>query len=374
MISKKIVYVGIDVDDKAFHGAGLSLDTGEFVQFKCKPDFGVLKKKLLTLFPENEIKLCYEASHIGYTLCRSLNKAGIYCEIIAPSLIPKQSGKRVKTDRIDALKLAEYYAKDLLTPIHIPDKEDEEIRDLIRSHRFLVKQRTRLKLHILSTCKRYDIFYIKETGHKSNWTRAHIAWLKKRIKDLRREVCRIDIEMLIANLTSLTESIERLKDVIVQVAENKKYKPMKDALVTIRGFSIISAMTLISEIGDIRRFKHPKQLMAYSGLDVAEYSSGGKQNKKGITKTGNKHIRTTLVEACQLAVNPPFISKETQRLRKGQSQEIVNIADHCMARLHKKATRMLYSGKHNNKIKAAAAREMVGFVWEMLNLIPRKAQ
>ncbi len=374
MTAKKIVYVGIDVDDKAYHGAGISLDTGEYTQFKCKPDFGALKKKLLMLYPNDQIKLCYEACHIGYDLCRLLNKTGIYCDIIAPSLIPKQSGKRVKTDRLDALKLAEYYAKDLLTAIHIPDEEDEEIRDLIRSHRFLVKQRTRLKLHIISTCKRYGIFYIKETGHKSNWTRTHIAWLKKRVKELQREVCRIDIEMLIANLTSLTESIDRLENVIIQVSESEAYKTMKDALVTIRGFSTISAMTLISEIGDIRRFKHPKQLMAYSGLDVVEYSSGGKQNKKGITKTGNKHIRTTLVEACQLAINTPFISKEAKKLRKGQPQEIVNIADRCMNRLHKKATRMLYAGKHNNKIKAAAAREMVGFVWEMLNLIPRKAQ
>jgi transposase len=374
MTTKKIVYVGIDVDDKAFHGAGLSLETGEFVQFKCKPDFGVLRKKLEKLFPTDEIRLCYEACHIGYPLCRSLNSAGIHCDIIAPSLIPSKPGKRVKNDRLDALKLAEFYAKGLLTPIYIPSEEDEEIRDLLRSRGFLVKQRKMLKTHILSACKRYDIFFLKETGHKTNWTDTHISWLKKRAKELNREVCRIDIEMLLAQFTSLTESIDKLEAVVIRVSESDPYKKVNDALVSFRGISTITAMTLISELGDIRRFPHPKQLTAYCGLDIAEYSSGGKQNKKGITKTGNKHIRTILTESCQLALNPPVLSKRLRKLREGQPQEVIDIADRCMGRLHKKSTRMLYAGKHKNKIKTAAAREMLGFIWEVMKLATLKAQ
>ncbi len=369
MTTNKIVYVGIDVDDKAFHCAGLSLETGEMVQFKCKPDFGVLRKKLQKLFPTEEIKLCYEACHIGYPLCRSLNKVGIHCDIIAPSLIPSKPGKRVKNDRLDALKLAEFYAKDLLTPIYIPSEEDEEIRDLIRSRGFLVKQRKMLKTHILSACKRYGIFFQKETGHKSNWTDTHISWLKKRVKELKREVCKIDIEMLLAQFTSLSESIEKLEAVVIRVSESEQYKKANDALVSFRGISTITAMILISELGDIRRFPHPRQLTAYCGLDIAEYSSGGKQNKKGITKTGNKHIRTILTESCQLALNPPILSKRLKKLREGQPQEVVDIADRCMSRLHKKSTRMLYAGKHKNKIKTAAAREMLGFIWEVMNLV-----
>ncbi len=120
MNTKKIIYVSVDVYDNAFHGAGLCLETGEMAQFKSKPDFGVLKKKLENFFPTNEIRLCYEACHIGYHLCRLLNRAGIHCDILAPSFIPSQSGKRVKADRLDALKLAGYYAKNLLTPIYIP--------------------------------------------------------------------------------------------------------------------------------------------------------------------------------------------------------------------------------------------------------------
>ena len=369
MTTNKIIYVGVDVDDKAFHCAGLSLLTGEFKEFVCKPDFGMLRRKLLQHFPGAEIKLCYEACHIGYPLYRQLTNDGIYCDVIAPSLIPSQPGRRVKTDRLDALKLAEYYAKGLLTPINIPTEDDEDIRDLIRSRGFLVKQRKMLKSHILAACKRYDIYYQKETSYVTNWTDTHLAWLKKRIKHLDRDVCRLNIETLISEFTSLTEKIETLENVISRVAQEQKYEKLHGALISFRGISTLTAMTLISELGDIKRFNHPRKLMAYCGLDIAEYSSGGRQNKKGITKTGNRHVRTILIEASQLSLNPAIISKRMRKDREGQPQPVIDIADRCMHRLHKKSTRMLYAGKHRNKIKTAAAREMLGFIWEAMRLV-----
>jgi len=369
MVSKKIVYVGIDVDDTAFHGAGIVHETGELFEFKCKPDHGVLRKKLKDLFKDQyAIRLCYEACYIGYSLCRFLRKSGIHCDVIAPSLIPVKTGARVKTDRLDASKLAEYYAKDLLTPIHIPDETDEEVRDLLRSRNFLVKQRKMLKTHISSACRRYDIWFQEETGKKTNWTDQHISWLKTRAKSLGRPVCQIDVEMLLAQFTSLSESIEKLETEILRIGESERYKKSKDALNTFRGIDTLSAMTIITELGDIRRFAHPRQLTSYVGLDVAEYSSGGKERKKGITRTGNKHIRTILTESCQMASRPPILSKRIKQSRAGQPQAVIDIADRCMNRLHKKATRMLYAGKHRNKIKTACAREMLGFIWETMKL------
>lgn len=367
MSTKKIIYVGIDVDDKAFHGAGLYLTTGEFTQFRCKPDAGALLKKMQTVFKGKfEIHLCYEAGHLGYPLCRKLRSKGILCDIIAPSLIPKKSGKRVKTDRLDALKLAEYYAKDMLTPIYVPNEEDEEVRDLIRSRRFLVNERKRLKTHILSICKRYEINFQKETGAKSNWTVTHITWLKKRAKSLTRLTCRIDLELLISHYASVSDSIGQLEEVIEQLSKSEKYARFVSALITFRGIDTLTAMTLITEIGDIHRFKHPKQLMAYAGLDIAEYSSGGKENKRGITKTGNKHIRTILTESNQLVSIPPSISKRLKKIRESQPQNVIDIADRCMQRLYKKSTRMIFAGKIYNKVKTACAREMLGFIWEVL--------
>lgn len=272
----------------------------------------------------------------------------------------------MKTDRLDALKLAKYYARDLLTPIYIPNKTDEEVRDVVRSRNFLVKQRKMLKTHILSTCKRYDINFKKESGFKTNWTDQHIAWLKIRAGTLQRPICQIDIEMLLAQYTSISESIEKLDTAIVRIAESDRYKKTTDALSCFRGVDTLSAMTIISEIGDIRRFEHPRQITSYVGLDVAEYSSGGKERKKGITKTGNKRIRTILTESCQMATKPPILSKRIKQSRADQPQAIIDIADRCMNRLHKKSTRMLYAGKHKNKIKTACAREMLGFIWEAM--------
>jgi transposase len=369
MSPKKLVNVGLDVDDTAFHGAGIDLETGEIFEFKCKADFGALRKKLENIFGDNyEIRLCYEASNFGYWLCRRLRNAGIHCDIIAPSLIPMKTGARVKTDRLDAAKLAEYYAKDLLTTVYVPDKRDEEVRDLIRSRAFLVKQNKMLKTHILSACKRYDIRFQKETGRMTNWTDTHIAWLKKRVKTLERPVCQLDIETLLVQYTRLGESIEKLESEIQRIGESDRYKKASNALCTFRGIDILSSMSLICELGDIRRFGHPRQLTSYAGLDVAEYSSGGKERKKGITKTGNKRIRTILTESCQTAGKAPIISKRIKQSRANQPPEIIDVSDRCMKRLHKKATRMLYAGKHKNKITTACAREMLGFIWEALRI------
>ena len=359
------------MDDTAFHGSGFDPETGEFIEFKCKPDSGVLRKKLQKLFSDryDEIHLCYEACYLGYSLCRFLRKSGIHCDIIAPSLIPVKSGSRVKTGRLDALKLAEYYAKNLLTPIYVPDETDEEVRDILRSRGFLVKQRKMLKTHILAVCRRYDINFKEETGSKNYWTVRHMLWLKKRISTLQRPLCKMNLEQLLAQYTSISESIERLEAVMLHASEGERYKKAGEALSVFRGIDTLSAMTLIAEFGDIRRFAHPRQLTSYVGLDVAEYSSGGKEHKKGITKTGNAHIRTVLTECCQMASRPPILSKRIRQARAGQPSEAIVIADRCMNRLHKKAVRMLYAGKHKNKIKTACAREMLGFIWEALRLV-----
>lgn len=367
MSTKKIVYVGIDIDDTAFHGAGIDPKTGEIFEFKCKSAQGILIKKLKSLFGNRyTIHLCYEASYFGYSLCRFLQKSGIHCCIIAPSLIPVKTGSRVKTDRIDAIKLAEYYAKGLLTPIYIPDESDEELRDVLRSRNFLVKQRKMIKAHILAVCRRYGIRFTEETNNKTNWTDLHISWLKKRIKTLKRPLGQIDLELLLAQYTIQTESIEKLEAVIFHAADGERYKKVCKILCTFRGVDTLSAMTIIAELGDIRRFAHPRKLTSYTGLDVAEYSSGGKEHKRGITKTGNKHVRTILMECVQTATRPAIISKRLKQSRAGQPQEVVDIANRCMHRLYKKSTRMLYVGKPVNKIKTACAREMLGFIWEAM--------
>ena len=161
---KKVLYVGLDVDDKAFHGAGFCKDSGEYLDFKCKPTNASLLSKLKALKgKEFELKTCYEATYIGYSLHRFLKSEKIDNTVIASSLIPEMPGHRVKTDRVDSKKLALYFAKDLLTPISVPEEKDEHIRDLIRSRGFLVQQRSDIKRHIGSAMKRYGLNYKQET-------------------------------------------------------------------------------------------------------------------------------------------------------------------------------------------------------------------
>ena len=163
-MKKRVLHIAVDVDDYFFHGTGLCFATGEVFEFKSKPTFGALLKKLLELQKKGfNLKVCYEATYIGYNLCRDLIKNDVECEIIAPSLIPGKSGKRVKTDRLDCKKLAEYYAKDLLTPIYIPDEKDEQVRDMIRARSFLIKQRKSLYLSI----EKDTIFQLKKEPLKT---------------------------------------------------------------------------------------------------------------------------------------------------------------------------------------------------------------
>ena len=158
-----------------------------------------------------------------------------------------------------------------------------------------------------------------------------------------------------------------LEKEIRELASQKKYKKSISALGCFRGISTLSAMSLLTEIGDVRRFSYPKKLVSYSGLDIIEYSSGGRSQKFGITKMGNRHIRTTLVEACQGAHRPCTISKALKKRREGQSLKFVDIGDRCMKRLRSKSHRLIYSSKPINKVKVACAREMLGFVWEALH-------
>ena len=366
-MSKSILYVAIDVDDLAFHGAGYDEENDKYYEFKCKPTLGSLLKRIEPLKEKGfEIRICYEATYIGYVLHRNLKANGIHCDIIAPSSIPEKRSKRVKTDRIDSRKLSEYYSKGLLTVISIPDKIDEQVRQLIRSRSFVVDQRRRLKQHILSSCRFKGIDYRIQTNTRSHhWTKKHLQWLNSQISK-QPEITRKMFERLLFQLIVLDEEVKDFDLLIEEFSNMEKYHKRSQALSCIKGINTLSAMTLLTEIGDIRRFPHPKNLVSYMGMDIVEYSSGGKEKKFGITKMGNSKIRTTLVEACQSITLGTSVGKLLRSRRKGVPIEYVRIAERCQNRLWKKKHRMSLGTKAPNKIKVACAREMAGFVWEML--------
>jgi transposase len=371
---KKVKYYGaVDVDDSSFNVALINTINGELLHFKCNPNVSAMikkiKKKNIKL---KDLKLCYEATYLGFSLYREFISKGIQCEVIAPSLIPKKPGNKIKTDRLDCINLAGYYSKGMLTPVHIPDEVDEMVRDLARSRNLLVGQVKRIKTHIISLCRRMGLDYRKERGtaKASYWTQIHIKWLEKNINQLPEDSpLKINLSSLMASYNTIDTIVSYYNNQIKLIAEKPKYKDKIKALNCFRGLDTLSSLTLAVELGDIRRFPHPQNVTSYSGLSIREYSSGGKELRFGITKQGNRTIRTVVVEACQFAPKPPKVSRNLKERREGASPDVINIADRCMVRLNKKSTRMFFNNKHRNKIKVACAREMLCFVWEALNKV-----
>jgi transposase len=364
-----IFFIAIDVDDNSFHGCGVNKETGEIREFRCRANVGHLEKKLLS-FKEDclELKICYEATYLGFSLCRALEKRGYVCEVIAPSLIPEMPGKRVKTDRIDSKKMAVFYSNGQLTGVHVPTLEEEMTRDLVRSRKFLGRQSSKFKLHILSACRRVGINYREGSGNqnKNYWTQMHREWLGEKIKEQKNYEFSFNMTILIKQLDQIAETIKLYDEEILRLSGQIQYKEKVSALCCYRGVDVLTAMTLISELGDINRFGHPRQLCSYAGMELVEYSSGGHRHQYRMSKMGNKNVRTSVIESCQVAKQIPKISRNLKARRQDVKLEYIEIADRCMNRLYTKSKRLLNNGKMANKVKVACAREMLCFVWESL--------
>jgi transposase len=369
-MEKEILFVGLDVDSKAIHGYLISGNGEAQKAFVCKPSSGALLKKLNELNPAGEflLKVCYEASRFGYALYRALREKKIFCEVIAPSLIPRMAGRQTKTDRVDAQKLAEFYRKGLLTAIHVPEEKEEIIRDLVRSRDKIVRQRRGLKNQILALCAKNNLNFREdlEKPGANYWTLTHTRWLDRKIGAVSDPILQLNLKLLILNLSQLEEIISRYEAEIERISQDKSYQKKVEALRCFRGIDTQGAMAMITELGDIQRFNHPKKLASYAGMDIREYSSGGKERKFSITKMGSSRLRTTVIEACQSVWKTPNVGRAVKERRENVDEKIIAIADRCMLRLHKKSTRLLFAGKNKNKIKVACAREMLCFVWEAL--------
>ena len=363
---KTILYVGLDVDDKAFHVTIINSLSGELTYLKSRPNLSHLKEKLLQYHSNPTVfKICYESTYIGFSLCRQLRSEGFECDVIASGLIPETAGHKVKTDRTDSEKLAKFYMKDLLTPLNIPNEEDEAERDLVRSRSLVSKQVVKTKNHIQSLLRRHGIDYRDEEKALNLWTDKYRKWLYGKTSSL-NESLKLNLNLLLSQLEFLESSLKTYNQKIEELASSPKYKTKVEALVAYRGIETLTAMKVITELGDIKCFSHPRKLMSFLGFDIREYSSGGKERKFGITKYGNKVVRTALVEATQRCSTPPKVSYKLKHRRKETPVELVLVADKCMQRLYNKSKRLLAREKNRNKVKVACAREMCGFIWESL--------
>ena len=368
-MSGNVVYVGIDVDDVQYHGSALDRQTGEVLGFQCRPTLkGLIGQldKVRMHFGVVELKLCYEASYVGFSLQRDLAERGYPCEVVSPSSIPRRAGKSVKTDRIDAAELAEYYANGLLSVVVEPDEEVEQDRDLLRSRQRLIQQQGDLRRHMLSLLRRNGLHYKAECASKTHWRTHHYGWLARTIEGCSGSL-QVNLSLLLRQLKNLDELLAAYGVEVEALAVSSRYEEPVKALTCYKGIKNLFALTMITEIGDVKRFAHPRQLVSWAGMDIREYASGGKSNRLGITRQGNRYLRTALIEANQRGYRSAVLGKDVKVRRAKSRSEYVAIADRCLQRLNRKGNRLLLAGKHPNKVKVACAREMVGFVWESLN-------
>ncbi len=366
-MNKALLFLGLDVHAQniaialAEGGGGEARTYGTIAN-----DLHALEKvcaRLRKAHPGAELRVCYEAGPTGFVLARRLAQLKIPCTVVAPSLIPSRSGDRVKTDRRDALKLARLHRAGELTAVHVPDASDEAMRDLCRARTDAVQDlrrgRAQLKAFLLRNGYRY-------TG-KSAWTEAHRRYLRELV--LPHPAQRVVLEDAIAAIAAAGERIGRLEDQMHTLLESWPMKPVVEAVMGMRGFALVGAMVLVSELGGAWRFDHPRQLMAYLGLVPTENTSDGRRRQGGITKTGNSHARWLLIEAAQHYRLTPKVSKELSARQQGLSQEVKACSWKAQTRLHKRMMQLLARGKQRNKVTVAIARELTGFVWHIFRLM-----
>jgi len=326
-----------------------------------RPKVKKLAKKLTQLADGAEIRLCYEAGPCGWALKRLLeDSASLVCEVVAPSEIPVKAGDRVKTDRRDAQKLAEYLKAGLLTEVAPPSERQETVRDLVRQRDASVKDLTQARHRLSKFLLRRQL-----SCEATNWSQKHATWLNGLHFDDPND--RIVFGDLRGQVEHQSQRKDFLTRAVEEVAGHDPYRVPVGWLRCIRGIQTLTAMKLLTELFDFERFPTAPKLMGYLGLTPSEYSSGAHTKKGGITKTGNRRVRQALVESAQHCRRPAHISNALKSRRANQPVEVVALADRAMARLHRVYWRLTNRGKHHNVAVVACARELVGFIWALLH-------
>ena len=310
---------------------------------------------------QGAVRCCYEAGPCGFELQRSLQARAIPCDVIAPALIPRRPGDRIKTDRRDAGHLAVLYRAGALTAIHIPTEQEEAARDLLRCREDiradLLRARHRLSKFLLRHGRRF-------TATTKAWSKRHDAWLRHQTWPLPA----LD-QTHRAYLRAVDEVLARLRDVDTELRALLDLEPLAARvrrLSCFRGIDDLTALTIAAELGDPRRFPSAPSVMAYVGLVPSEHSSGTKRAQGGITKTGNAHLRRVLIESAWHYRHHPFVSATLRARQRGAADMVVAHAWTAQQRLHRRYARFAARGKRKQHIVTAVARELTGFVWAAL--------
>lgn len=353
-------WVGLDVHADVVKGSVFGEEGWEPVaRFELVPDEKGLRGLVRRLRGYGGVGCVYEAGPCGYPLQRYLSRQGMVCEVTAPSLIPRRAGDRVKTDRRDADKLGRLYRSGELTMVTIPDEQQEGLRDLVRAREDarvdLLRRRHRLSKFLLRRGYRYR--------QGTAWTQRHWRWIDS--MGFVDPDAQAVLEESRQAVQEQIEQVKRLDQLVEQASQRTENAPKVNRYKVLRGVSTTTAMTVLAEAGDLRRYRKASQFMGSTGLVPSEYSSGARRRQGAITKTGNAHLRRILVEAAWQYRHRPTPGSSIRARREGQPEPVLVIARRADSRLHRKFKHLLARGKTSGQAVVAVARELAGFFWAL---------
>jgi transposase len=360
MSQSSTLFIGMDVHKDAITVAYVAQNHGAEVMSlgaigTRQSDIDQLIRKMQS--KAKHLIFVYEAGPCGYWLYRYLSKKGYDCWVVAPSLIPKKPGDRVKTDRRDAVQLARLARSGDLTAVYVPTVEDEAIRDLTRAREDAISDLKDAKFRLKAFLLRQDIRYVG----RATWGPAHLRWLSEVVCPTPAQ--QIVFQEYVRAVHEQTERLQRLEQERQDHVKAWRLHPVVEALQALRGVQFTVAVTMVSEIGDLTRFDNPRELMKFLGLIPSEYSSGEQRRQGSITKAGNSHARRALVEGAWAYRYPAKVSRHLQLRLETQPNIIQDISWKAQVRLCKRYRRLVSRGKHANVVTVAIARELAGFMW-----------
>lgn len=364
-----ITHVAMDTHKKQHQVAWVHPDTGEIQEFtvaNTPREIERMIKKIRKQAP-GEIHVCYEAGICGFALKRRMEKLGCVAKVIAPSLVWRKPGDRVKTDRRDAKKLLSQFTAGQLTEVYAPDPDQEADRELTRCRESAQTDLKRDRQRLNSFLIRHG--YIYQEG--SYWTGKHAQWLQSLVFD--QANLRTVFDEYLAEIEHCRERVQSLDKQVESLAQSDRYRAAVAALRCMRGIDTLTAITLLTEIFEFGRFDSPRALMAYLGVTPSEDSSGESRRPGAITKTGNRRVRRILTEAAWHYRHPYAVSKSLKLRRKDQPAWSVDLADRAAKRLYRRYRHLIERGKSSPTAIMAVVRELAGFVWAMLRQLQQPA-
>ena len=361
-------WVALDVHKLTIVAGVLPAHGGEVELHQIENTERALRRLVRRLGGPAGLAVCYEAGPCGYDPLRLLAGMGVACDVVAPSLVPVRPGDRVKTDRRDAKKLVRLYRAGELSFVAPPSPEQEGLRDLCRALDDLVSTRRATRHRIQKQLLRYG----RRFEGKRSWTQAHRAWVRRQRLD--DPLAQRALSHMLCLLDAVDAQIAALEHELAELAATEPWSDPVAWLSSFRGISTRTALGLLAEIGDFRRFGSARELMSFLGLVPSEYSSGEQRHRGRITKTGNGHARRLFVEAAWHYRHPPRLSKRVAAQRGHVPAEVFARAWQAQVRLNHRHRTLAGNGKLSTVCNVAVARELCGFVWAAMTHQPLREE